>query len=556
MAESNEKGSLGFFRTLERAFGRRFLGYLLLSYLGLKGVANTLVDASLLPYFQKMGVSGTEFQLAQVVARIPWSMKGFMGVLSDCLPLGRYHKRGYLLASSIVGMIGLAVLATIHPNHDQIWNVANLFCLVYFLISTFDLLCEGKYSEIMRKEAVGSEVLTLVWSCVQLGSLAASFVVGIFIDTQGPQPLLLACLPIAVVAAWRTAEGDVPEEKARSWKSLMLKARSEPGLFGLALAMAAGSFATAVFAAWLGKTARTVASVLVSGVLVWFSFKALPRAIASCNFYMFLVSTAYLDMTGVLAYWYTGGPNCVPDGPHFSYSYYLAVSNVVGSAGAVIGAVLFQNMQHWTFRGAFCVTTFIQVLAALFDLLLISRLNLRLGLPDQAVYLFGDAACQNMAQQMALMPMALLTARLCPRGAEATVFAILAGFQNFGMSVSSILGVLLTESFGIRATSTGEVGSCEFDGLSETLIIGHCIIPLACLPLTWVLVPSTRMDDENAFSGAPPPSFASPPNSPPTSPRGGGFNYADLGFGEVQEDYHVLHEDADPDGFRLTAQTT
>ena len=39
------------------------------------------------------------------------------------------------------------------------------------------------------------------------------------------------------------------------------------------------------------------------------------------------------------------------------------------------------------------------------------------------------------ASRMIIMPQALLTARLCPRGAEATVFAILAGFQNFGANI-------------------------------------------------------------------------------------------------------------------------
>lgn len=50
---------------------------------------------------------------------------------------------------------------------------------------------------------------------------------------------------------------------------------------------------------------------------------------------------------------------------------------------------------------------------------------------------------------MMIMPQALLTARLCPRGAEATVFAILAGFQNFGANIGSILGAQLAESYEI-----------------------------------------------------------------------------------------------------------
>merc|ERR1719188_1880953 len=146
-----------------------------------------------------------------------------------------------------------------------------------------------------------------------------------------------------------------------------------------------------------------------------------------------------------------------------------------------------------------------------------------MGISDQAIYLFGDAACQSMAQMMALMPMAMLTARLCPRGAEATVFAILAGFQNFGSSIGSIIGVQLTEAFGVQASAAGP---CNFDRLGELIVVTHCIVPLAVLPLTWCLVPAARISDEAAFEAAPPPpSFASPPASPaPSAPSSPGLS--------------------------------
>ena len=44
------------------------------------------------------------------------------------------------------------------------------------------------------------------------------------------------------------------------------------------------------------------------------------------------------------------------------------------------------------------------------------------------------------------------------------------------------------------------------------------VVPLLCLSFTF-LVPAVRMDDEQAFEAAPPPSFASPGPSPETSPR-------------------------------------
>lgn len=532
-----------FVRKLRSCFGDRFLRYLVLTYFGLKGIVYALLQTAMLPFFQHMGVTGTNFQLASVVAMIPWSMKGWIGVLSDILPLGRFHKRGYLLLSSVLGVFGIAGLAGIPTSaldESMVWTVALLFAAAFTFLATFDLLCEGKYSEIMREEpTAGSEVLSLVWMCIQMGSLIAAVSVGFVIDADGPRPLIAACLPFALLAAWRTAAGDLPEEPARSWASLRLKAYSEPELFLLATAMAAGSLAVALAAAVFGAEGRAVVALGVSGCLILYSFRTLPSTLARSNLYMFIVSVAYLDLSGPLAYFYTGGTGCVPGGPHFSYGYYLAVSNVVGSAGAMIGAAAFQAIGDWSFRGAFYITAFIQIFASLFDLLIINRWNIALGFSDQATYLFGDAACQSMAAQMVTMPMALLTARLCPRGAEATVFAILAGFQNFGSSVGSILGAQLAGAFGIESSKDGP---CNFEWLGFLIVLCHMVIPVACLPLTWCLVPDARMDDEEAFAlVSPPPSFCSPASSPAASPRLSPED--DPSFADVDAEYCLMHDD-------------
>jgi len=543
--EHKKGGYRQFFRSLQDAFGNRFLFYLALTYGGLKGTAFSLTTAAMLPYFQGMHVSGSSFQLAGLVSQVPWCMKGWVGVLSDCVPLGRYHKRGYLMASTVIGIAGVSMLLCVplEGTPAEVWLVAVLFCAPNIQYSTFDLLCEGKYSEKMRENGSGSEVLTLVWVSVQMGSVVAALLVGTFVDWSGPKPLLAICLPVMLLLAWRTALGDLPEEPARSWRSLRKKLFSEPRLFFLAGSMAAGSLAMAISAATLETGPRAIVALAVSGSLIWWSFRALPCTLARANLYMFLISVAYLDLSGPLAYFYTGAPSCVENGPGFSYSYYLAISNVVGSIGAAMGAVLFQHMQGWQFRSVFCVTTFVQIVASIFDLIIIKRWNIRLGVSDQAMYLFGDAACQSLAAQMALMPCALLTARLCPRGAEATVYAILAGFQNFGMTVGSIFGVQLSQAFGVYASKEGP---CDFGELSTIVVLGHFVCPIICLPLVLVLVPVARVDDDGAFNdSSPPPSFRSPAPSPRNSEAwsADGWTQDDIDSPKSTDEYCLMHEE-------------
>mmetsp|Transcript_58588 Transcript_58588/g.136859 ORF Transcript_58588/g.136859 Transcript_58588/m.136859 type:complete len:584 (-) Transcript_58588:129-1880(-) len=510
------------YRKLEKTYESRFLYFILLNYFGLKGVLLGFLQAAGLPFFQQMKVSGNEYQLATMVSMIPWSMKGFIGVLSDCVPIGRYHKRGYLLASSVAGLVGLVALTTspIQPA-EWVWTIATYMCCVNVMIATFDLLCEGKYSEVMRETGSGSEVITLVWSCLNIGGLLASLAVYLFVhgdqSVSNAQSLIAACAPLALAAAWRSYSGDIPEEPKRSWRSLWLKVMSAPGLFLLAFAMVLGTLATAVASACLDSDGQAAVAIASSLLLIFVAFKALPPTMARGNLYFFMVSVAYLDLSGPLAYFYTGSEQCVANGPAFSYGYYLAVSNAVGCCGSVLGAVMFQYMQAMRFRTAFIVTTMLQVLASTFDLFLVTRMNLRVGIPDEWAYLFGDAACQSIAQQMAAMPMALLTSRLCPRGAEATVFAILAGFQNFGSAVSTVLGAKLAEHMGVVADS--HKGPCDFGRLPELIMLSHMLAPLLCLPFTWCLVPAASIDDEQAWMDvSPPPSFQSPAPSPPGTP--------------------------------------
>lgn len=517
-------------KQLVQIYGRTFVGLLIVVYCGLKGLAFNIMISSHLPVFQSLGVPGGQYQLAQVVASTPWAAKGWIGVLSDCFPLGRYHKRGYLILSSILGMLGtVGLLFLMSAKGERGWGIAALlFLLTNVQFATFDLLAEGKYSELMRKDGAGSEVLSLVWGCINLGGLVGSFFVFFLIDRWGPRPLLAVCLVPMALSSVLACRGWMPEDPARSRKHLRAKLMSQPRLFTLAFLMALGAISVAASTV-VSSRARLAVTITSSVLLIGYSFHALPRTLALSNLYMFLSQAAYLDLNGPLGYYYTARSSCVEDGPHFSYGYYLAVGNFVGAIGGVLGSVLFQGMSTWTFRQAFYLTTLVQTAASVFDIVILKRWNIDMGISDQAVYLFGDAACQQLAQMLMLLPAGLLTSRLCPGGAEATVYAVLAGFSNFGNSVSGVLGALMAEAVGIDSSGAarnreGEEpllqGSCDFSGLAGAVVVSHMILPLLVLPLTSFMVPDARMDDEDAFSlNSPPPAFHSPAASPLSSPR-------------------------------------
>lgn len=514
---NQKRGHLVFVREqvekLREAFGDRFLAFMGVSYFGLKGVVLTLVQTAQLPLFKAFGVSADLYQLASMVTMTPWAMKGWIGVLSDCVPLAGYHKRGYLVASSVLGMIGGSLLLSmlLYGTGKGLWTATSCIFGVMMCIATLDLLCESKYTEVMRKRGSGSGVVSFVWANVNLGTLLASLTTMYAVDAYGPGLLVGMSLPFIMLLAVMAATGFMPEEPAKIQGFQWAKFRSEPGLFALASCMGLGAFAVNASAAFLSIRWHITLALCVSVGLCILSFRTLPRTLAKSNLYLFLISVSYLSIDGPLGYFYTGNEQCVPGGPNFSYGYYLAITNIFSGIFGTIGTLLFAYIQSWSFRSAFKVTTFVTSIAAVFDLIIVQRWNLFIHISDKAMFLFGDAACQQIAQMMVFMPSVLLNSLLCPRGAEATVYAILAGFQNFGSQIAQALGVLLMRELGIKAGGGEDAGECDFSNLGIAIVIGHMVTPVLILPLTNCLIPNVKMNDENAFDAvSPPPSFRSP----------------------------------------------
>merc|ERR1719285_138069 len=89
-------------------------------------------------------------------------------------------------------------------------------------------------------------------------------------------------------------------------------------------------------------------------------------------------------------------------------------------------------------------------MAASVDIVIVERVNLSIGIPDGVMYMFGDAIVFNMLTMLAFMPGIVLTSKICPKEMEATVYALLAGFQNFGQNVAQSAGLYLQAAFNVE----------------------------------------------------------------------------------------------------------
>lgn len=269
---------------------------------------------------------------------------------------------------------------------------------------------------------------------------------------------------------------------------------------GLAVAMGLASLGLAATNMFGSRNAQSLYALVASTGLCALSFICLSRQLAKANLYMFLTQALYFSTSGASDYWMTADHECVPGGPHFSYTYYSTFTSVVGSIFSIIGVALFQRtLSGWDFRPVFWVTTMIRIAASLADIVMVKRWNVTaLGISDQAFYLLGDAIVYQVVYTLDFMPGVVLTSKLCPKHVEATIYAILAGYQNFGQQVARTGGVFLMEALDVvpERLEDGGTGGCKFDGMPLLLLLSHTLLPLLTVPMTFVLIPDSNMRAE------------------------------------------------------------
>nr|CAJ2468272.1 unnamed protein product [Leishmania braziliensis]CAJ2468553.1 unnamed protein product [Leishmania braziliensis] len=230
----------------------------------------------------------------------------------------------------------------------------------------------------------------------------------------------------------------------------------------------------------------------ISLILCVTGFLCIPMTIMKANFFGWFQQVSYILISGGTDNFYMSDAACLPDGPHFTQTFYNTVGSVIGNAAGLIGVYMFARVfSKQSYRVTLACTILVQVLASVFDIIMVERWNLYIGIPDHAMYIMGDAIVYEVCYMLNYMPLNMLISRLCPKGCESTMFAILASFSNMGSSTSSTIGAILMETVWPLSSSP----PCDFSNLRWLLIVGHLITPLIAIPAVFVLIPGTRICD-------------------------------------------------------------
>lgn len=352
-------------------------------------------------------VQPSEAQVYAGITSLPWIVKPLWGLLTDVLPIFGYRRRPYFILAGCLGVFSMLLLS-MHEKLHLVFAVSALTASsagIAIADVTIDA-CVAQNS--ICHPSLASDMQSLCSLCSAIGALIGYSFSGIFVHLIGPKGVFgLMTIPagLLILVGILLNEPQVPDF---NYKQVNLK-------------------------------------FLDAGKAMWTTLK-FPLVWRPC-LYMYLSFAVSLNIHEGLFYWYTDSKA----GPSFSQETVGFVLSV-GPVGSILAAILYQNsLKDYPFQDVLFWAQLLSGLSGMLDLLLVLRLNLKLGIPD-FVALVIDEGISRMVGQLKWMPLLVLSSRLCPSGIEGTFFALLMSIDNAGVLSSSWGGGLLLHILKVTRT--------------------------------------------------------------------------------------------------------
>ena len=128
----------------------------------------------------------------------------------------------------------------------------------------------------------------------------------------------------------------------------------------------------------------------------------------------------------------------------FTYS----MLTVIGFFCLLIGTSLYKAFfKEFEYRNLIIFETIIGIVFAPLSYLFVLRINLDYGIPDLFLIIFTDVVQDIVAQCFVFLPMAVMFAKITPKGIEGTTFALLASVYNLRTSIRGWTGSWINDAF-------------------------------------------------------------------------------------------------------------
>jgi len=456
--------------------------------------------------YMRLQVGASMKTVYQAVGSSAWGLKPLYALISDVVSIHGYRRAPWIVVTAVVATVSYFALS-LESRYMSGAAVCGCFFFSKLQLSWTDLMIEATYTEKMEEvPQYAADIVSFAWSGVGLFGMAGILIAGPGVDAIGPTGIIALAIPFSAVIIVPALMGYLTEKKlpAKQRGLRVTHIQQQWNYFLCTLILIVGVIIT-IITGILRVDSRTQALVAgaVCTVTALSAVALLPPTIWKPLLYMFVVNASSLATGGFVDNFYldpatreeskrTGFPVCV-NCPHFSATFYYTVIGVVDSLFMMIGSYIFsQYMSKWTYRSALFLSTVLNTATCFLDIVQYQRWNLIVGLPDW-LFMLGKASVQNTLGMINFMPTTILISKVCPHGIEATVYALLAGFSNFGRTIAGYLGAYALTLVGMDHIGTGEVD--DFSNAWKAVLVGALSAPIAIFLLPF-LIPDASMNEE------------------------------------------------------------
>ncbi|KAJ6307510.1 hypothetical protein OIU76_017329 [Salix suchowensis] len=380
-------------------------------------------------------VQPSELQVYLGLLQLPWVMKPLWGLLTDTLPVLGYRRRPYFIFAAIrrcsSGLLETQSLYLIQDEESAV-NMSQGGSNKVIFSAIADVAIDACVTQnSIRHPSLAADMQSLCGFSSSIGALVGYSLSGFLVHLVGPK-----------------------------------------GVFGL-LSVPAG---LVILVGMILKESRVHKfthrgvneKFLDAGKAMWTALKF--RDVWRPCLYMYLSLAVSLNIHEGMFYWYTDAKG----GPSFSQEVVGSIFSM-GAVGSLAGVLIYQNwLKDHPFRDLLFWSQLLYGASGLLDLILVLRLNLKIGIPDY-FFVVIDEAVSMMIGRIKWQPLLVLSSKLCPAGIEGTFFALLMSIDHVGMLSSTWVGGLLLKFLKVTRT--------EFDNLWMAILIRSLmrIIPVFLL---------------------------------------------------------------------------
>jgi folate/biopterin transporter len=400
------------------------------------------------------------------IATIPWIIKPVYGFISDSFPIYGYRRKPYLF---IFGLSVCLCWVLMSLYVDSIYKAVTIVLINQSSIAFCTVIGEAIVVETSQKQKhtdpdAGAKNVSLYFLIKSFGTLLTAFSSGALLEYMDKRNVFLitACFPLMIVfSSILLIEKKVTSKEDASGINIQ-NVRNEEYI----------NYNT-IDQSKIAQSNNTKEG-LKQQIDLFCSFLKLEQIYKPVIFiFFYMLTPSYGDP---MFYFYTNELKFAP--------MTMGRLRLIYGIATVIGIWSYNKyLKNVGFKKIILSTTMLSMAFNMLSIVLVTRLNLDLGIPDFLFCMTADALTTALAE-INTLPLLVLACNICPKNIEGTLYAFLMSVVNCGSLFSNQIGALISSSLGIT--------NSNFTNLAWLIFIANIVL---ILPL-----PGLYLIDEGKYS--------------------------------------------------------